>query len=230
MHAIQSIQRWCEESDFSSWHENFNKSLIEIYIKECCAFCVTWHSSQRDFFPGGISVKSQHKPSRGIYAINSRRTYMNMQLDCATLKILMKEWTSWIAAFDTSITAKGKRGFGNKLMPRLLMIWFWIMKRAAEKQSPRDSLRCDFLKRLFDWISSRIYLLYRDSRGISAFIIEKKNKIKKESRVKLSRIRRSCVSRWIVSSQNGWPFWDAWLNVALWLRRFEGGVRRCAGV
>jgi hypothetical protein len=68
MHAIQSIQRWCEESDFSSWHENFNKSLIEIYIKECCAFYVTWHSSQRDFFQvGSLLNPTRHQFKTYIY-------------------------------------------------------------------------------------------------------------------------------------------------------------------
>ena len=166
MHAIQSIQRWCEESDFSSWHENFNKSLIEIYKRMLCTL------RNVTFSRWDLCYCKSHKP-RGIR--HQFKTYMNMQLDCASLKILMKEWTSWIAAFDTS-HSRGKRGFGNKLMPRLLMIWFWIMKRAAEKQSPRaSSLRCDFLKRLFDWISSRIYYcrLEGGGGGVAAFIIEK---------------------------------------------------------
>lgn len=71
MHAIQSIQRWCEESDFSSWHENFNKSLIEIYIKECCAFYVTWHSSQRDFFQvGSLLNPTRHQFKTRIWICN----------------------------------------------------------------------------------------------------------------------------------------------------------------
>ena len=139
MHAIQSIQRWCEESDFSSWHENFNKSLIEIYKRMLCTL------RNVTFSRWDLCYCKSHKP-RGIR--HQFKTYMNMQLDCASLKILMKEWTSWIAAFDTS-HSRGKRGFGNKLMPRAHD--FWWFDSELWKEQPRNNHRELLLCAVISW-------------------------------------------------------------------------------